>query len=65
MADTRGRCSVCSGRLTEAMQPKGELVGGRFGGEPQRQQREEDPQHVGEHVHGVSHDGQTVGHVTT
>lgn len=41
-----GRFSVCTWTLTKAMQPKGEFLGGRFGGEPQRQQGEQNPQHV-------------------
>lgn len=57
---SEGRSSVCSRRLTKAMQPKGEFLGGRFGGEPQGQEREQNAQHVCEHVHGISHDGQAV-----
>lgn len=45
------------------MQAEGEAGRRRAGREPQRQQREENPYDVGQHVDGVRHDGQAVGHV--
>lgn len=52
-------------RLTKAMQSESEFLGGWFGGEPQGQQRKQNAQHVCEHVHSISHDGQAVWYITT